>query len=141
MFKQFCKHYLSVQPMFIPKTYNHGVTYNHASADSNAVNNSQYGRRETTKLNPVPAESYEDVLEESICKALSLTGVNIVPEDLHACHRMKRSDRVIGKFKCWKQKQSLMSQRKNLGTKAQKFTNSKFLGRLFVSKSMSHKNQ
>ena len=123
------------------KSFNSHLLTRIIQLECNAVHNSQYGRRETTKLNPVPAESHEDVLEESICKALSLTGVNIVPEDLHACHRMKRSDRVIGKFKCWKQKQSLMYQRKNLGTNAQKFTNSKFLGRLFVSESMFHKNQ
>ena len=66
----------------------------------NAVTNSQYSRREAIELNPVPAEIHEDVLEDSICKALSLTGVNVVPEDLQACHRMKRSDRVIVKFKC-----------------------------------------
>ena len=35
MFKQLCKHHLSRQPIFTPKTYNHAVTYNHASADSN----------------------------------------------------------------------------------------------------------
>ena len=89
-------------------------------------------------MNPVPAEIHEDVLEESVCKVLSLTGVNVVPEDLHACHRMKQSDGVIVKFKCRKQKQSLLNKCKNLGTKSQKLTNLKILGRLFVSKSMSH---
>ena len=63
--------------------------------EHNAVTNSQYSRRETIELNPVPAEIGEDVLEESICKVLSLTGVDVAPEDLHACHHMKRSDRVI----------------------------------------------
>ena len=75
------------------------------------------------------------------CKALSLIGVNAVPGNLQACHRMKRSDRVIVKFKCRKQKQSLIYKRKNLGTKSQELTNLKFSGRLFVSESMSHKNQ
>ena len=60
--------------------------------ECNALTNSQYSRWETIKLNAVPAEIHEDVLEESICKALSLTEVKIVPEDLQACHRMKRSD-------------------------------------------------
>ena len=90
------------------------------------------------ELNPVPAEIQEDVLEDSICKALSLAGVNVVPEDLQASHRMKSSDRVIVKFKCRKQKQSLIYKRKNQGTKAQELTNLKFSGRLFVSESMSH---
>ena len=109
--------------------------------EHNAVTNSQYSRRETIELNPVPAEIHEDVLEDSICKALSLTGVNVVPEDLQACHRMKRSDRVIVKFKCRKQKQSLIYKSKNIGTKSQELTNLKFSERLFVSESMSHENQ
>ena len=54
---------------------------------------------------------------------------------------MKRSDRVILKFKCRKQKQSLIYIRKNLATKSQELTNLKFSGRLFVSESMSHENQ
>ena len=66
--------------------------------ERNPVTNSQYSKREIIELNPVPAEIHDDVLEESICKALSRTGVNVVPEDLHACHRMKRSDRVIVKL-------------------------------------------
>ena len=70
----------------------------------NAVTDSQYSRQETIKLNPVPAEIDEDVLEDSICKTMSLTGVNVVLEDLQVCHRMKRSDRIIVKFKCRQQK-------------------------------------
>ena len=102
---------------------------------------SQYHSRETIKVNPVPAEIQDDVLEESICKALSLIGANVAPEDLHTCHRMKRSDRVIIKFKCCKEKRPIMYKFKNLGTKSQKLLRLKFSGRLFVSKSMSLENQ
>ena len=105
------------------------------------MTNSQYSRRETIQLNPVPANITEDVLEENICKALPLTGVNVVPNDLHACHRMKRTDRVIVKFKCRKQKNYVMYKRKNLGNKSQELNNLKFSGRLFVSESMSPENQ
>ena len=80
--------------------------------EHNPVSTSQYSRWETTELNPVPAEIHEEVLP------LSLTGVNIVPEDLQACNHMKRSDRVIVKFKCHKQKQSLIYKHQNLGTKS-----------------------
>ena len=79
--------------------------------------------------------------KESICKALSLTGVNVVPVDLHACHRMKMSDRAIVKFKCREQKQSLMYKRKNIGTKSQELPNLKFSGSFFISESMLHENQ
>ena len=90
------------------KSFNSHLLTRIIQLERNTVTNSQYSRRETIELNPVPAEIYEDVLEESICKALSLTRVNVVPEDLHTCHRMKRLDRVIVKFKCRKQKQSLI---------------------------------
>ena len=109
--------------------------------ERNAVASSQYSRRETIELKPVPADITEDALEENVCKALSLTGVNVVPNDLHACHQMKRSDRVIVKFKCHKQKNSVMYKRKNLGNKSQELCNLKFSGRLFVNKSMSYENQ
>ena len=109
--------------------------------ERNDVTNSQYSKRETIELNPVSAKVREDVSQESTCKALSLTGINVLLEDLHACHRMKRSDRVIVKFKCCKQKQSLMYKRKNLGTKSHELTNLTLLARLFVSESMSHENQ
>ena len=107
----------------------------------NAVANSQFSRRETIELNPLPADNTEDVFKENNCKALSLTGVNIVPNDLHVCHQMKRSDRVIIKFKCHKQKNSIMYKCKNLGNKSQELSNPKFSGRLLVSESISHKNQ
>ena len=123
------------------KSFNSDLLSRIIQLERNAVSNSQYSRGETIELNPVPAEIHEDALEESICKALSLTGVNVVPEDLHACHRMNRLERVIVKFKCRKQKQSLIYKRKNLGTKSQEPTNLKFSGRLFVSKSMSNENQ
>ena len=76
------------------KSYNSHLLTRIIKLERNAVTNSQYSRRETTELNPVPAEIHEDVLEDSICKALSLTGVNVVPEDLQACHRMKRSEEL-----------------------------------------------
>ena len=123
------------------KSYNSHLLTRIIQLERNAVTNSQYSSREKIELNTVPAETHQDVLEDNICKALSLTGVNVVPEDLQACHRMKRSDRVIVKFKCRKQKQSLIYKRKNLGTKSQELTNLKFSGRLFVSESMSHENQ
>ena len=139
-FNEFTSKYDKVYSEYC-KSFNSHLLTRIIQLERNAVTNSQYSRRETIELNPVPAEIHEDVLEESICKALSLTGVNVVPEDWRACHRMKRSDRVIVKFRCRKQKQSLIYKRKNLGTKSQKLTNLKFSGRLFVRGGMSNENQ
>ena len=109
--------------------------------ERNAVASSQYSRRETIELNPVPVDITEDALEENVCKALSLTGVNVVPNNLHACHRMKRSDKIIVKFKCCKQTNSIMYKHKNLGNKSQELSNLKFSERRFVNESMAYENQ
>ena len=57
--------------------------------EKNAVTNSQYHRREAFEVNPV-LESLEESLEKNVCKALSLTGVNFTPEQLHSCHCLKK---------------------------------------------------
>ena len=57
------------------KSFNSHLLTRIIQLERNAVTNSQYSRSEAIELNPVPAEIHEDVLEESICKALSLTGV------------------------------------------------------------------
>ena len=142
-FNEFTSKYDKVYPELQQcKSFNSHLLDRIIQLERNAVTNSQYSRRETIEVNPVTAEIQDDVLEASVCKALSLTGVTVAPEDLHACcHRMKRSERVIIKFKCRKQKQSVMYKRKNLGTKSQELSNLKFSGRLFVSESMSLENQ
>ena len=122
------------------KSFNSHLFNRVIQLERNAVTNSQYSRRETIEVNPVSAEIQDDVLEESD-RALLLTGHTVAPEDLQTCHRMKRSDRVIIKFKCLEQKQSVMYKRKNLGTKSQGLSNLEFSGRIFVSESMSLENQ
>ena len=109
------------------KTFNSHLMSRTIQLECNALPNSQQRKRETIELNPVPTDITEDVLEENVCKALSLTGVNIFPNDFHACHRMKRSDRVVVKFKCRMQKNSIMYKRKNLGNKSQELVILNFL--------------
>ena len=58
--------------------------------ERNAVNNAQYNRRESLEINPVPASIGDDVLESSVCTALSLTGHEVKPDDLQACHCLKK---------------------------------------------------
>ena len=106
----------------------------------NAVNNAQYHCRESLEINPVPATIGDDVLESSICRALSLTGHEVKPDDLQACHRLKKKDTVIVKFKCRKQRRSILTNRKNLRNKSDGLTRLNFSGRLFVSESMCHEN-
>ena len=72
--------------------------------ERNNLNNAQYNRRETLEINPMPSDIADDVLEQSACQALSLTGTSVEPDNLQACHRMRKKDPIIIKFKCRKQK-------------------------------------
>ena len=66
--------------------------------ERNAVTNAQYNRRESVEVNPVLPSINDEKLELNICKALSLTRHEVKPDDLQACHRLKRKDSVIVKF-------------------------------------------
>ena len=61
-------------------------------------------------------------------------------DELKACHRMRRKDRVITKFKCRKQKHCFLSNCKTLQNKSLDLTQLNFLGKLFVNESMCHEN-
>ena len=60
--------------------------------ERNAVNNAQYHQRESIEVSPVSASISDEELEDTICKALSLTGHKLIPDDLQACHRLKKGD-------------------------------------------------
>ena len=81
------------------------------------MTNSQYHRRKTIEKNSAPESLGDQILEENVCKVLSLTGVNVTPEQLHSYHRLKKRNRVIVKFKCRKQRQNVLFNRKNLKDK------------------------
>ena len=104
------------------------------------MSNAQYHRRETLELNTVPQDIHENVLEDATCKVLSLTGQEVVREDLDACHRMSNRDRVIAKFKDRKLKHNVQIKRKNLHQKSLELSRLKFSGKLFVSESMCFEN-
>ena len=75
-----------------------------------------------------------------MCQALSLTGISVKMDELKACHRMRRKDRVIIKFKCRKQKHRVLSNCKTLQNKSLDLTQLNFLGKLFVNESICHEN-
>ena len=108
--------------------------------ERNAVNNAQYHRRESIEINPVPASISNEELEVNVCKALSLTGHEVIPDDLQACHRLKKKEIVIVKFKSRKQKRNILIDRKNLRNKSENLSQLKFAGKLFISESMCHEN-
>ena len=86
--------------------------------ECNNLNNAQYYRRETLEINPVPSDIADDVLEQSVSQALSLTGISVEQNDLQACHCMRKTDRVTIKFKCRKQKHCVLPNCKTLQNKS-----------------------
>ena len=81
--------------------------------ERNTVSNAQHHRRESLEINLVPTSIGDDVLENSVYRALSLTGHKVKPNDFLACHRLKKKDTVIVNFKCRKQKRIILINRKN----------------------------
>ena len=97
--------------------------------ERNAVTNAQYHRRESVEVNPVPPSISDEELELNICKALSLlslTGHEVKPDDLEACHRLKKKESVIVKFKCRKLKRRVLVNRKNFRNKSEGLRQVKF---------------
>ena len=82
----------------------------------------------------------DGVLEQSVCQALSLTEISVEPEELQACHHMRKKDCIIIKFKCRKQKHCVLLNCKTLQNKSLNLTELKFSGKLFVNESMCHEN-
>ena len=107
---------------------------------TNALTNAMYHWPESVEVNRVPPSITDEELELNICKALFLTGHEVKPDDLQACHRLKKKESVIVKFKCRKLKRRVLVNRKNLRNKSEDLRQLKFSGKLFISESMCHEN-
>ena len=76
----------------VSKNCNRLLTERIVNLERNAVSNAQYHRRESLQINPVPASISDHVLENSVCRALSLTGHEVKSDDLQPCHRLKKKE-------------------------------------------------
>ena len=92
----------------ISRNCNRLLTEKVVQLERNAVTNAQYHCRESVEVNPVPPSISKEELELNICQALSLTGHEVKPDDLQACHRLKKKASVIVKFKCRKLKHKVL---------------------------------
>ena len=83
----------------------------------------------------------DNILEEAVCRAISLNGHEVAPDDLHMCHQLKNKNKVILKFKDRKLKCSIQINRKVIQQKSLELSQLKFSGKLFISESMCYENQ
>ena len=110
----------------VSKDCNHLLSERIAQLERNTVSNAQYHLCEFLKINPVPA-SIGDNLESGICKASCPTDHEVKPDDLPACHHLKKQGTVIVKFKWRKQKHSIFINRKKPHNKSGVLTQLNFL--------------
>ena len=54
--------------------------------ERNAVSNFQYHRRESLEVALVPRDIRDNFLDKTVCRAISLTGHEVTPDDLHMYH-------------------------------------------------------
>ena len=113
---------------------------NRLLTERNVVTNAQYHRQESVEANPVPPPTSDEELELNICKTLYLIRHLVKPENLQACHCLKKKELVIVKFKCRKCKRRVLVNRKNLQNKSEDLCQLKFTGKLFILESMCHEN-
>ena len=92
------------------------------------------------EINLVPHSINNVDLEEKVCEALSLTGTKVKPDDLDACHRMKKKDNVIIKFKNRKQTDDVIFKRKELKSKGNDLVALQFGRSLFINDSICFKH-
>ena len=103
--------------------------------ERNAINNVQYRCCESLVINPVPATIGDDVLESSVCRALSLMGREGKPDYLQACHHLeKRTLPSLNLDVGSKNIASLSTERTS--NESDVLTQLNFSGRFFVSESM-----
>ena len=124
----------------ITKNCNRLLTERVVQLERNAVTNVQYHRRKSVEVNPVPPSISDAEFQLNIYKALSLTGHEVKPDDLQACHRLKKKESVIVKLKCRKLKRRVLVNRKNLRNKSEDLRQLKFSGKLFILEGMCHEN-
>ena len=109
--------------------------------ERNLMQSSQYHRREIIEINPVPMDISDAVLESNVCSALSLSGTDVTEDDLQSCHRMKKTDHVILKFKDRKKRQKVMNNRTLLKNKQEELKKLGFSDKLYLNDSLSVENQ
>ena len=111
------------------------ITKQIADLERLSLDNSQYLRREMIEISPVPMEVSNE-LEGLVCKALSLTGNKVSPNDLEACHHLKKKENVIVKFKSRKLNYKIINYRKIMKSKSKELNELKFSNNLYISENM-----
>ena len=75
--------------LFVTKNCNNLLSETIVKLERNTVNNEEY-HRESLEKSPILISISNEIFESNICKALSLTVHEGKPNDLQACHHLKK---------------------------------------------------
>ena len=75
--------------LFVTKNCNKLLSETIVKLKRNTVNNEEY-HRESLEKSPILISISNEIFESNICKALSLTVHEVKPNDLQACHHLKK---------------------------------------------------
>ena len=79
------------------------------------LRDNQYGRLENLEISGIPkVEGEETYLEEKVMAVAREAGVNLAPDDISACHRLKNADFTIVRFVNRKHADKLWANSSNL---------------------------
>ena len=116
----------------ITKTCNSLLHKEITDLEWSSLDNAQYLRREKIEISPVSLEVSSNELEGLVSKGLSLTGNKVYPDDLEACHRLKKKENVIIKFKSRKLKYKVINNRNIMKNKSKELNELKFSNNLYI---------
>ena len=92
------------------------------------------------ELSPVPGSISDEEFKLNICKALFLNRYEVKPDNLPACHPLKKKETVIIRLKFRKHKHKVPIDSKILHNKSEDLHQLKFSGKLFISENMCHES-
>ena len=101
--------------------------------------NEQYSRKESVEFHGMPLNIPNEQLESRVCAIMNEikddSDAPYSPVDLHACHHLKKKDRVIVKFVHRKRMQAIINRRRFLKNK--NLTRHGITSALYLNESMS----
>jgi len=83
----------------ISKTINTRLVSQLEFVERKCASNEQYSRRECIEVVGIPSNISDDKIEDEIVTILNDINLSVTKDSFQACHRLKKNDRVIVKFK------------------------------------------
>jgi len=85
--------------LFVSKNVNSHLVTQLEYVKRKCASNEQYSRRECIEIVGLPSSIDNDILEDEVVNLLNEIDVPVSKDSFQACHKLKKKDRIIVKFK------------------------------------------